>query len=176
MKTARLASARRGRPDLAQVVFLALLVAMAGQSAWYYPRLPALVASHFGVSGHADSYMPKQEFMRLHLGVVGLISLVLLVVPMLVVRLPPGMINLPNKDYWLAPERRAHTGRVIRGFLTSFGDAMLLFLLVIFGDAMRASLLPAPRLSNRVWVMLILLASFAVIWTIRFVRAFRRPD
>jgi hypothetical protein len=93
-----------------------------------------------------------------------------------IVRLPPSLINLPNKDYWLAPERRAHSGRVIQGFMVGYGNAMLLLLLVVFGDAMRASLMPVPQLTNRVWFVLALLLGFMIFWTVRFFRAFRLPD
>jgi hypothetical protein len=53
---------------------------------------------------------------------------------------------------------------------------MLLCLLVVFRDAMRASLMPEPHLSNLMWVMLVLLGGFVITWAVRFVRAFRLPD
>ena len=31
------------------------------------------------------------------------------ILPAVIEGLPPRMVNLPNKDYWLAPERRAAT-------------------------------------------------------------------
>jgi uncharacterized membrane protein len=158
------------------LVFLLLLAATLGQLAWYYPALPMRMASHFDIMGRADAFMPKDDFVKVQLGAVGLLSLMFLLVPVLIVRLPAGMINLPNKDYWLAPERRAQTARVIQGHLVGFGNAMLLALFVVFGDVMRASRMPVPRLSHRVWVMLILLAVFLIVWTVRFVRAFRMPD
>jgi hypothetical protein len=89
--------------------------------------------------------------------------------------MPKSMINLPNKDYWLAPERRARTARTIQGFLVGFGNAMMFFLLIVFREAMRASLLSTPQLSNRVWVMLVGLGGFMIYWTVRFMRAFRLP-
>jgi uncharacterized membrane protein len=166
---------RRRLLGRAHVVFLLLLAAMLGQMAWYYPRLPERMASHFNVAGQADAFMPKQEFMKMNLMVIGLLASVFLAVPMLVVRMPKGMINLPNKDYWLAPERRSHTDRTIQGFVVGFGNLMMLFLLVVFRDAMQASLLPTPQLSNRVWVMLLGLGGFMIYWTMRFMRAFRLP-
>jgi len=107
--------------------------------------------------------MPKLEFVKVHLLVLGLLSVMFLLVPLLITRLPPGMINLPNKDYWLAPERRASTARTIQGYMVGFGDAM------------RASLMPVPHLPNRIWALLVLLAAFTLIWTVRLLRAFRRP-
>jgi uncharacterized membrane protein len=175
MPDATLPSTHR-RFGLAHLVFVLLLAALLGQMAWYYPQLPATMASHFDGAGRANAFMPKQMFMTLHLGVAGLLTVVFLLMPMVIVRLPPSLINLPNKDYWLAPERREHSGRVIQGFLVGYGNATLFLLVVVFGDAMRASLMPVPRLSNRVWVMIAFLLGFMIVWTVRFFRAFRRPE
>jgi uncharacterized membrane protein len=155
---------------------LLLLVATLAQTAWYYPRLPVRVPSHFDVTGHVNAHMPKQDFVRIHLLVVGLLSLMFLVVPALIGRLPPGMVNLPNKEYWLAPERRAQTMGILQAHLIGFGNAMLLFLFVVFGDAMRASLMPEPRLPNRIWAMLVMLGVFSIGWTVHLMRVFRLPN
>jgi uncharacterized membrane protein len=176
MPTADLPTTNRSLIGTAHVIFLLLLLAMLAQIAWYYPQLPERVASHFNAAGEANSFMPKRDFVKVHLGVVGLLSVMFLFLPAAIVRLPPGLINLPNKDYWLAPERRQSTARTITGNLLGFGNAMLLFLLLVFREAMRASLLPVPRLPNRIWIYLVLLFAFAIFWTVRFVRAFRLPD
>jgi hypothetical protein len=86
------------------------------------------------------------------------------------------MINLPNKDYWLAPERRAHTAQKLQSSLVGFGNVMLLFLLLVVRETMRASLLPHPHLPNRILVLLLLLVAWSIYWTVRLVRAFRLPD
>ena len=175
MPDATLPAVRR-RFGLAHLIFLLLLAALLGQMAWYYPQLPGRMASHFNIEGHANAYMPKDMFLKLHLGIAGLLSAVFLVLPMIIVRLPPSLINLPNKDYWLDPERRDHTGRVIQSFLVGYGNAVLLLLVVVFGDTMRASLMPVPHLSNRIWAMLAFLFGFMVLQTVRFFRAFRLPE
>jgi uncharacterized membrane protein len=176
MPIASLHPAHRKRLRLSQAVWVLLLVATLAQTAWYYPRLPIRMASHFDVSGHVNAYMPKQDFLKLHLVVVGLLSLISLVISTLIGRLPSSMVNLPNKEYWLAPERRQQTMRMIQGHLIGFGDAMLLFLFVVFGDAMRASLMPEPRLPNRVWALLVMLGVFSIGWTVHLLRTFRLPD
>jgi uncharacterized membrane protein len=160
----------------ARIVLLALVAATLAQMAWYYPRLPVRMASHFDATGQVNAFLPKDAFFVVHLVVLGLMILVFLFVPALVVRLPPSMINLPNKEYWLAPERRAGTAERLQSFLVGFGNAMLLFLLLVFREAMRANLLPSPHLSNRIWVLLVLLGVWGIYWTVRLVRAFRLPD
>ena len=174
MPTATLKAARLFSP--ARALFLALIAATLAQIAWYYPCLPARVASHFDAVGQANAFMPKDAFFMLHLAVLGLMALVFLLVPALIVRLPPGMINLPNKAYWLAPERRAQTAQKLQSFFVGFGNVMLLFLLLVFREAMRANVLPSPHLSNRIWVLLVLLGVWVITWTVRLLRAFRLPD
>lgn len=175
MPNATLPAARRDRSVHLLLLFLVLLAAMLTQLAWYYPQLPERMAAHFNFAGQADSFMPKQTFLSLHLGLMVMMSVIFLGVPSLIVRLPPGLINLPNKKYWLAPERHEHTTRVLQGYLVAVGDMILLFLLIVFREVMRASLMPEPHLSNRMWVMLVLLAGFVIVWTVRFMRAFRLP-
>ena len=165
----------------ARTLFLALIAANLTQMVWYYPRLPARVAAHFDAAGQVNAFMPKDAFFAVQLVVLGILSFAFLVIPALilpalVVRLPPGMINLPNKEYWLAPERKARTAQTLQSFLVGFGNVMLLFLLLVFREAMQASLLPYPHLSNRIWVLLVLLVAWCIYWTVRLVRAFRLPD
>ena len=173
MPSANLPTRRLFTP--ARIVFLALAAATLAQMAWYYPRLPTRIASHFDAAGQVNAFMPKDAFFVVHLVVLGLMALSFLLVPALVTRLPPGMINLPNKDYWLAPERRAHTAQKLQSSMVGFGNVMLLFLLLVFGEAMRANLLPTPHLSNRIWVLLVLLGVSVIYWTVRLMRAFRLP-
>lgn len=174
MPTAALPTKRLFSPM--RIVFLALIAVTLAQMGWYYPRLPARVASHFDAAGQVNAFMPKEAFFGLQLVVLGIMSFVFLLVPALIVRLPPGMINLPNKDYWLAPERRAHTAQKLQSSLVGFGNVMLLFLLLVVRETMRASPLPHPHLPNRILVLLLLLVAWSIYWTVRLVRAFRLPD
>jgi len=174
MPTADLPSNRLFSP--ARTLFLALIAATLTQMVWFYPRLPARVASHFDAAGQVNAFMPKDAFFVIQLVVLGSMSFAFLLVPALIVRLPPGLINLPNKEYWLAPERRAHTAQRLQSYLVGFGNGMLFFLLLVFREAMHASLLPNPHLSNRIWVFLVLLGAWCIYWTVRLVRAFRLPD
>jgi hypothetical protein len=70
----------------------------------------------------------------------------------------------------------AQTRATLNRYLVGFGNAMLLFLLLVLRDALRASLMPIPRIPNRIWVFLVLLGVWMILWTVRFVRAFRLPD
>ncbi len=175
MPTAELPSRSRPACNRAYLLFLALLAATLIEMAWYYPRLPARVASHFDAAGRADAFLPKAMLLQVQLLAVGVMAALFALLPALLGLLPDRLLNLPNKAYWLAPERRAHTRAMLRGSLVGFGNGMLLFLLLVFREALHASLLPVPRMSKRIWLYLILLAAWSVWWTVRFLRALRRP-
>lgn len=71
--------------------------------------LPPLVASHFAADGRANGWMSREAY-------AWMMALMSLVTPYAVwgaaAWLPrrwPRLVNLPFRDYWLAPERREAT-------------------------------------------------------------------
>jgi uncharacterized membrane protein len=88
-----------------QIALLILVLVAVVQFTYYYPRLPEMVASHFDGEGRPNGCMPKNEFFKMFAVITALIIGIFLLLPKLIKRVPPSMINLPNKDYWLAPER-----------------------------------------------------------------------
>src|SRR5262245_3281123 len=116
---------------LARWVFAALLLAVIVQALVYYPQLPERMASHFNASGTPDAYTPRNGFFVLQAFVVAVVVVAFALVPAGIQRLPARLINLPNKDYWLAPERRKETMAGIAAALTWFGCAVLGFILVV---------------------------------------------
>jgi ABC-type Fe3+ transport system permease subunit len=72
-------------------------------------RLPERLASHFNLAGDPDGWMSRSS----HLWMMGLLAfgLSLLVVGLFygLRFLPVSMINLPQREYWLAPERQRQT-------------------------------------------------------------------
>src|SRR5271155_984036 len=73
----------------------------------YYSQLPAVVASHFDVHGAANGWQTKQEFFVVFAGVTILATILVFALPALIAIVPRQFVNLPNKEYWLSPERLA---------------------------------------------------------------------
>lgn len=91
------------------IVFGASLVVLFAQLAWAAPQLPETVASHFDAAGRPDAWMSRGGFLTV-LAVVHLLTAVSIGgVGLWLPRVGNMWINLPNKDYWLAPERRDAT-------------------------------------------------------------------
>jgi uncharacterized membrane protein len=110
--------------------------------------LPATVASHFGPAGAADGYMPRESYVRL-------MGLVTFVVPLLVALcnyllrlIPASLINLPNRDYWLAPERKEETYAFFQNHGMVFSILIAAFLCFVHWSVIRANMVIPPHLSQ----------------------------
>jgi hypothetical protein len=62
------------------------------------------------------------------------------ILPQRIQMLPPDKINLPNKSYWLAPERREATMASVVSAITWFGCAVLVFLIAVTWLVIRVNL------------------------------------
>ena len=89
----------------------ALYIACAAAFVWLTSSgLPPLVASHFGAGGVANGFMTRTVYTRfMEAFVIGLPAFMVLV-SLYAVGNARARLNMPNRDYWLAPERRATIG------------------------------------------------------------------
>ena len=73
------------------------------------PDLPSRVASHFDGTGQPNGWMSRSSYLiftaAFGMGLPAVVVLGFLVLR----RLPSDLINIPRRDYWLAPERRLAT-------------------------------------------------------------------
>lgn len=127
-------------------LFLAIVLAAIVQCAHDFPLLPDRLASHFAASGMPNGWMTKTQFMWMY-GVVLLPALAIeFWVSHKLANRPNARINLPNKEYWLAPERRAGTFAYIESFCAWYGCAFLFVEVFAMGLALRANFDSPPRL------------------------------
>ena len=90
--------------------------------------LPQRVASHFDLSGHADGWMDRGDFLLLWACLSAGIYAMFVALATFLPRLPKALINLPYRDYWLAPARRDTTLARAAGWLRWMGAATLALL------------------------------------------------
>src|SRR5690606_26698927 len=108
-----------------------------------------VVASHFGSSGAADGFMPRHAYVGLMLGlVIGMPVLGVALVAWTLGR-PDARINIPERAYWLAPQRRAETLERIVAGMRGFSAALIVFLcythgLVVVANRSASPALPEP--------------------------------
>lgn len=124
--------------------FIVLCVAFVSISA---QNLPPVVASHFDLSGTPDATMPRDQFTNLFLAIMVLTSGLMALLPTLIAKLPPQMINIPNRIYWLAPDRIVETKQILQAYLLIFASKLCCFMAVIFWLIVQAHLHNPPQLS-----------------------------
>jgi uncharacterized membrane protein len=110
--------------------------------------LPDVIATHFGPSGAANGYMPRTFYVRFMLIFVVLLPLSLNFLISRVLRLPNTRINIPHREYWLAPERRAHTVERLQRHMKFFGVLLAAFLCYVHWQVVRANTHSPPVLDN----------------------------
>lgn len=159
---------------------LRLAVLVAGAAAFVgltSLSLPDVVASHFAADGTANGSMSRGAYVGVMLAVVIGLPTLLTVVSYFGLGAPGARINLPNRDYWLAPERRAQTLSYLRAQLARFSTVLLVFLCYVHWLVVQANGTRPPHLSAP-WINvgLVGFAVFAIVWTRLIVRRFRnRP-
>lgn len=159
-----------------RALFLAIILAAFSQCVHDFPLLPDRLASHFGASGMPNGWMTKTQFFITY-------SLVLL--PALVIefwlhrkisKTPEARLNLLNKEYWLAPERRAGTFAYFEIFFAWYGCAFLFVVAVVMGMAMRANFDTPPQLPTGPIVSILSgFAAFNVVAVVVLLRRFSAP-
>lgn len=158
-----------------QRIFLFVLVA-AGAFVWFTSGdLPALVASHFGPGGAANGFMAKDTYTVLMLAVVVGVPALVASTTQLVRILPPQMINLPNRQYWLAPERRAATLEALASLNLRFALALAVFLCFVHWLVVRANAVQPARLPETLFfVGLAAFGAATLAWLLVLFRRFGR--
>ena len=161
---------------LGTVAFLLLLV-MLGAFVWRTSQaLPAVVASHFAASGAANGYMPRGIYTVLVMVLVVGAPLLLALVPGVAAGKGSGRLNIPDREHWLAPERRDATLAYIRVQGRWFAAAVALFLAYVHWLVVQANALRPPMLSTAGIVsgLVVFFLALAVWLTLLFQRFRRR--
>jgi uncharacterized membrane protein len=163
---------QRRLPLLLSAGFVALL----GLRMWLsFDALPPVMASHFDAAGQPNGYESKGHFAVLSVALsAGLLAL-FAVLPLLLHRMPVDLINLPHRDYWLAPARKHAALARLTAYLDGFACATLALLVAVFELVVRANLARAPLGNTGIWLLLACYCTFALSWSVAMWRAFRLP-
>lgn len=149
-------------------VFFVLALVGALQYAYYAPRLPEVLASHFAGNGAVNGWQSKAAFFSMELAIVVLAAVVGFGVPRMIAAMPISLINLPNKEFWMSAERRDGTMSYIGMWSAWFGCALLAFLLFVMELAFRANLRTPPQFDNTAFIPA--LVAFVIFDTIAILR------
>ena len=158
---------------LPKLVYVLLAVAGVIYFSLLYPQLPDPMASHFNGSGAATAWMAKSAFFMLFPIVILAAGVPIFLVPLSIAKLPNTRINLANKEYWLAPERRAETIQYVGIQMGWFGCAVLALLLCTLYNAVAANLRPSHTFdSGSLYIALGAFFAFLIVWLVRLLTHF----
>ena len=158
-----------------QAVFVLLAFLGFLQARNFANAMPNVMATHFGASGSANGWQTKGQFFVLEIVLLGVCLLVGFVVPAIISAVPPELVNLPNKDFWLAPIRRDHTIAVIRIQMAWFACALLTFLIVVNQLVFNANqLVPHQLNAPQFTIALVAFLGFVAIWLVRLIGYFSK--
>jgi serine/threonine-protein kinase len=140
------------------------------------PSLPARVATHFAAGGMPNGWMTRDGYLAFTLAFVLGVPWLVYAVSVLLPSRFPHLSNLPNRDYWLAPERIDETIDTLK----AFGAGVALAIGVLLG-AMHWAILDANaarpvRLAEGPFLAGVLGFAIALLCAVGWLyRRFRKP-
>lgn len=138
----------------------------AAQTIYYYPRLPMVVAQHFGANGQPNGWASRDFFFAFSWLLLLGLGAIFMFAPRLLRRLPVSMINLPNKQYWLAPERKGESLGFVERQLQWMAVLTLAFLVLVMHLVIHANLSSGRHLENPAFIILLIAYVVSVAWWI----------
>lgn len=140
--------------------------------------LPPLVASHFGIGGAVDGFMARNGYLGFMLVGTVVIPLLIVVPQRLVRTIPPRLISLPHREYWLAPERIDSTRDYLRNHAVWFAALFVMLMCFVHWEVVQANMRSPARLAAAPFITgLSLYVVGVIVWIGAMVAHFRRrPD
>lgn len=139
--------------------------------------LPERVAIHFVWGGMPDNWASSSFNTLFLIGLQTVLFLTLYFSPRLVGIVPARYVNLPHKEFWLAPENRARFQAKFTALMHHFGAALFVFLFAVGWLSFQANLSQPVRLQERpLFILLALFLAYTLAWVVALFRSFRLPE
>lgn len=136
--------------------------------------LPEIVASHFGLSGRPDGFMPRSVFVALMAALVGGVPLLVWWLQLRSIR--SGRLRIPHGDFWRSPAQLSSTDLWLSRHAAAMAIGTTVFLCSVYAMVVAANRGPVVALGDAsLWLALIGYMAFTGLWVLRLHRRFRRP-
>jgi uncharacterized membrane protein len=158
------------------IILIVLIAAFAGFLSSTAQQLPDPVATRFGFNGDPVQWMNRSSAIALMV-VLGLgLPLLMVAISFATRFLPASLINIPHREYWLAPERRDRTHSFILRQVLWLSCLMLCFMAGIHWIVVLAhQSIPVQMPTNLFVLVLAGYLACMAIWIAGFTWHFRRP-
>jgi uncharacterized membrane protein len=138
-------------------------------------ELPLTVASHFDAAGQPNAFMSRSGYTRFVLClVVGLPVIVVIILTTVYSRATD--LKLPNREYWLAPQRLDRTRSSLVAHGVWFGSLLVTLVCFVHWLELGANRQQPPHLSSQTFAAVLIAFLIATAaWVAALMFAFRRP-
>jgi uncharacterized membrane protein len=138
-------------------------------------KLPLTVASHFDAAGQPNAFMSRGGYTRFVLcAAVGFPVIVVAILTAVYSRATD--LKLPNREYWLAPQRLDRTRASLVAHGVWFGSLLVTLACFVHWLELGANLRQPPHLSNQTFAAVLIAFLIATAaWLAALMFAFRRP-
>ncbi len=159
----------------ARLVLLMMVVLNVAAIAYHWQTAPAVIWSHFNGAGLPDGRSGRVEFLVTWLGIVTLLPAIAMGYAALLPRFSTGSINIPNKELWLAPERREATLRDLADMLAWMMAATTGFMFAVMQGVIDANTRTPARLGPWNNYAIVGLVSAMVLIAVRYLLHWASP-
>lgn len=156
-------------------IFFALVALAILQIVYYYPQMPDVVASHFDGLGTPNDWSGRNGFFGIYLAMLMLLVLVFIYVPGWSEKRAKFGMKIPNREYWLDPERLEQTREFFRRQMLVMGVVHLGLAIFTVQLVIQANFDQAPRLDQSIAWALGIYFLILIGWLIHFFLHFRKP-
>jgi hypothetical protein len=137
--------------------------------------LPALSAVHFDGAGNANGFMPRERYIHF-MSWLGLGLPLLIVAVTSVAYARADYFKVPNREYWMAPERADATRSFLIGHGIWFGTLLTGLLCFVHWIVVIANRERPPHLANGLAIGgLLVFTAVTLGWAMLLLVVFRRP-
>jgi uncharacterized membrane protein len=168
------AAPKRAARNLGLLVFALLLIFAAVFVNADSAALPAMVAVHFDAAGRAEAFAPRGQYRAVAL-LLALALPVALVGIMVFAYSRASDLKLPNREYWLAPQRLERTRAFLITHCLWLGSIMVALTCFVHWLVLDANQQRPPQLSNSLFAAgLGLFTACMAVWIATLMLKFRR--
>lgn len=137
------------KKSLPLLIFLFNLIVAVNFIIFSYKDLPLNVAIHFNLSGFPNSFMSKNIYFIFILSLVIFTPSFIIASTSSWLKFSPDKINIPNKDYWMLPEKEQETIAYYKNHVAWLASIIVLFIAFIHWLIIDANQTDLIQLSNQ---------------------------